>query len=107
MSFDVVAQKIQADLAEAGINVTLKPGEINTELQNYRDGNEGLGFWLWGPDYFDSNDYLAFLPEGIVGKRANWTNANSDPRFRRCATRSTSRRIPPSAPRCGSRPRTT
>ena len=23
-------------------------------------------------------DYLAFLPEGIVGKRANWTNANSD-----------------------------
>ena len=49
------------------------------EWQNYRDGNEGLGFWLWGPDYFDSNDYLAFLPEGIVGKRANWTNANSDP----------------------------
>jgi peptide/nickel transport system substrate-binding protein len=79
VSFDVVAQKIQSDLGEAGINVTLKPGEINTELANYRAGNEGLGFWLWGPDYFDSNDYLAFLPEGIVGKRAGWTNANSDP----------------------------
>jgi len=78
VSFDVVAQKIQSDLAEAGINVTLKPGEINTELANYRAGQEGFGFWLWGPDYFDSNDYLAFLPEGIVGKRANWTNANSD-----------------------------
>jgi peptide/nickel transport system substrate-binding protein len=78
VSFDVVAQKIQSDLGEAGINVTLKPGEINTELANYRAGSEGLGFWLWGPDYFDSNDYLAFLPEGIVGKRANWTNANSD-----------------------------
>jgi peptide/nickel transport system substrate-binding protein len=78
VSFDIVAQKIQSDLAEAGINVTLKPGEINTELANYRAGNEGFGFWLWGPDYFDSNDYLAFLPEGIVGKRANWTNANSD-----------------------------
>ena len=38
-----------------------------------------MGFWLWGADYFDSNDYLAFLPEGIVGKRASWTNANSDP----------------------------
>ena len=78
VSFDLVAQKIQADLAEAGINVTLKPGEINTELANYRAGQEGLGFWLWGPDYYDSNDYTAFLPEGIVGKRANWTNANSD-----------------------------
>jgi peptide/nickel transport system substrate-binding protein len=78
VSFDLVAQKIQADLVEAGINVTLKPGEINTELQNYRDGKEGFGFWLWGPDYFDSNDYLAFLPEGIVGKRAGWTNDNSD-----------------------------
>jgi peptide/nickel transport system substrate-binding protein len=78
VSFDLVAQKIQADLAEVGINVTLKPGEINAELANYRAGNEGFGFWLWGPDYFDSNDYLAFLPEGIVGKRANWTNENSD-----------------------------
>ncbi len=78
VSFDLVAQKIQADLAEANINVTLKPGEINTELANYRAGTEGFGFWLWGPDYFDSNDYLAFLPEGIVGKRANWTNGNSD-----------------------------
>ncbi|MBV9175227.1 MAG: ABC transporter substrate-binding protein [Chloroflexi bacterium] len=78
VSFDTVAQKIQSDLADVNINVTLRPGEINSELQNYRDGKEGLGFWLWGPDYFDSNDYLAFLPEGIVGKRANWTNADSD-----------------------------
>jgi len=79
VNFDLVAQKIQSDLADAGINVTLKPGEVGTELQNYRNGQEGLGFWLWGPDYFDSNDYLAFLPEGIVGKRVNWTNATSDP----------------------------
>jgi peptide/nickel transport system substrate-binding protein len=79
VNFDLVAQKIQSDLADVGINVTLKPGEINTELQNYRNGAEGLGFWYWGPDYFDSNDYMAFLPDGIVGKRANWTSANSDP----------------------------
>jgi peptide/nickel transport system substrate-binding protein len=79
VSFDLVAQKVQADLADAGINVTLKPGEINTELANYRAAQEGFGFWLWGPDYFDSNDYLAFLPEGIVGKRTSWTNANSEP----------------------------
>lgn len=79
LTFDLVAQKVQADLADAGINVTLKPGEINTELQNYRNAQEGFGFWLWGADYFDSNDYLAFLPDGIVGKRVNWTSANADP----------------------------
>jgi peptide/nickel transport system substrate-binding protein len=78
VSLDLVAQKLQSDLADAGITVTLKPGELNTELANYRAGQEGLGFWFWGADYFDSNDYLAFLPEGIVGKRASWTNANSD-----------------------------
>ncbi len=79
VNLDLVAQKVQSDLADAGINVTLKPGELNTELANYRAGTEGLGFWFWGADYFDSNDYLAFLPEGIVAKRATWTNANSDP----------------------------
>ncbi len=78
ISLDLLAQKIQSDLGEAGINVTLKPGELNTELANYRAGTEGLGMWFWGADYFDSNDYLAFLPEGIVGKRATWTNATSD-----------------------------
>jgi peptide/nickel transport system substrate-binding protein len=78
VSLDIVAQKIQSDLADVGVTVTLRPGEINTELANYRAGSEGFGFWFWGADYFDSNDYLAFLPEGIVGKRANWTNATSD-----------------------------
>ena len=78
ISFDVVAQKIQSDLADVNINVTLKPGEINTEIANYRAGSDGLVLWFWEPDYFDSNDYLVFLPEGILGKRADWTNANSD-----------------------------
>ncbi len=78
VSFDLVAQKIQADLTEAGIRVTLRPGELQTSLAEYRAGKQAFGFWLWGADYFDSNDYLAFLPEGIVGKRANWTNANAD-----------------------------
>jgi hypothetical protein len=39
--FDLIAQKIQSDLGDAGINVTLKPGEINTELANYRADIEG------------------------------------------------------------------
>jgi peptide/nickel transport system substrate-binding protein len=79
VSFDVVAQKIQADLGDAGINVMLKPGDFQTTLANYRAGTESFGFWLWTPDYFDSNDYLAFLPGGVLAKRANWTDVNSDP----------------------------
>jgi len=41
--FDLIAQKIQSDLGDAGISVTLKPGEINTELANYRADIEGFG----------------------------------------------------------------
>ena len=34
VSFNTNAQKIQADLAEVGINVTLQPGEIQVALEN-------------------------------------------------------------------------
>ena len=34
--------------------------------------------WFWGPDYIDPGDYIEFLPEGIVGKRTNWLNGNSE-----------------------------
>jgi peptide/nickel transport system substrate-binding protein len=78
VSFGTFAQKIQADLGEAGINVALKPGEIGVMLEAYRSGSEPFGFWLWNPDYLDSNDRLAFLPEGNVGLRAGWSDANSD-----------------------------
>lgn len=74
VDFDIIAEKVQADLAEVGINVTLKPGEFQTVLANYRAGEEGFSFWLWGADYYDVSDYLEFLPEGIVGLRANWTD---------------------------------
>ncbi len=78
IDFDLLAAKIQADLTEAGFKVTLKPGDLQTELANYRAAKEGLGLWMWGADFPDTNDRLAFLPEGIVGKRMGWTNATSD-----------------------------
>jgi len=73
-----LAQKVQADLKDVGITVKLKPGEIQVALANYRDGKESFGLWFWGPDYTDALDYVEFLPEGIVGKRAKWTSANAD-----------------------------
>ncbi|MBN1285321.1 MAG: ABC transporter substrate-binding protein [Anaerolineae bacterium] len=76
--FGVVAQKVQADLAEVGIKVSLTPEELQTSLDLYRGGKHGFGLWLWNPDYQDTLDYVEFLPAGVVGARANWTDANAD-----------------------------
>lgn len=68
------AQKIQADLAEIGITVNLAVGDLQTELENYRNGKEAFGYWFWGPDILDPADFLAFLPGGKVAtERALWT----------------------------------
>jgi len=68
------AQKIQADLAEVGITVSLRPGEVQVSLEEYRNGEQGLAYWFWGPDILDPVDFLAFLPGGkVAGERTNWT----------------------------------
>lgn len=74
------AQKIQADLAEVGITVSLNPGEIQVSLEEYRNGRQGFGYWFWGPDKLDPVDFLAFLPGGKVAtERARWLPENADP----------------------------
>ena len=78
VNFGTFAQKVQADLNEAGFDVALAPGEVQVALEAYRQGTEPFGLWLWLPDYRDSLDYVEFLPEGVVGLRTNWTNENAD-----------------------------
>ena len=78
VNFGTFAQKVQADLNEAGFNITLAPGEVQVALESYRQGTEPFGLWLWLPDYRDSLDYVEFLPDGVVGKRTNWTSENAD-----------------------------
>jgi peptide/nickel transport system substrate-binding protein len=74
------AQKIQADLAEVGIKVNLRPAEVQVALEGYRSGTQAFAYWFWGPDFIDMADFLAFLPGGKVGgTRANWTVENADP----------------------------
>ena len=73
------AQKIQSDLAEAGINVTLNPGELQVSLEEYRNGEQGFAYWFWGPDVLDPVDVLSFVPGGKVAfERANWGDDNAD-----------------------------
>jgi len=79
VNMETNAQKIQADLAEIGITVTLNPQELQVSLQEYRDGVQGFGYWFWGPDYIDPGDYTVFLPERLVGLRARWMEADADP----------------------------
>src|ERR1700730_14480282 len=69
---EALAAKIQANLAEVGITINLngQPGAIATP--NYRAGKNQMGLFGWAPDYPDPNDYLAFMPGALVGKRAGW-----------------------------------
>ena len=73
------AQKIQADLAEIGITVTLNPAELGVSLEEYRAGLQGFAYWFWGPDTLDASDLLSFLPGGKVAtERAKWTEADAE-----------------------------
>lgn len=68
-----MAQKVQADLNEAGFNVSLEPGELQVDLEEYRNAEQAFSFWAWHPDFVDPIDRTAFLPGGKVGLRASWT----------------------------------
>lgn len=79
VNMDTNAQKIQADLAEVGINVTLAPAELQVALESYRTGQEAFGYWFWGPDVLDPSDMLSFLPGGkVADERALWTPDRAD-----------------------------
>ncbi|WP_327103868.1 ABC transporter substrate-binding protein [Nonomuraea glycinis] len=77
LSFQPLAERIQANLKEVGITVDLQPAPVTTALDNYRNGKEEMGLWYWGPDYPDPSDYLAFLPGQTVGKRAGWQSGTA------------------------------
>ena len=72
LSFQTLAEKLQSQLAAAGIAIDLAPAPVATELDNYRNGKEQMGLWYWGPDFPDPANYLAFAPGGTIGKRVNW-----------------------------------
>jgi peptide/nickel transport system substrate-binding protein len=82
--FSSLAQKVQANLQAIGMNVDLGGATVGTWLTKYRDGKMAFGLSLWGPDYPDPADYLAFTPGQLVGIRAGWP-AGSDPALEKLA----------------------
>jgi peptide/nickel transport system substrate-binding protein len=84
--FASLAQRVQANLQSAGFNIELAGSPVGTWLQKYRDGKMAFGLSLWGPDYPDPADYLAFTPGQLVGVRAGWP-AGADPAIEQLANK--------------------
>ncbi|MDQ2796617.1 MAG: ABC transporter substrate-binding protein, partial [Actinomycetota bacterium] len=72
IQFATLAQKVQAQLKEVGVNVALAGTPIATLLDAYRAGTLQAGLMYWGPDYPDPSDYTTFSPGDSLGKRAGW-----------------------------------
>ncbi len=69
-----LAQKIAADLSEIGITLNIQTIDwTGGYADDYRNGDLGFTIMYWSPDYLDPNSQLEFLPGGIVGLRAGWT----------------------------------
>ena len=80
VNFGTNAQKIQADLAEAGIEVVLRPLEVQIAMEEFRNGEQGFAYWVWNPDVLDPADFLSFLPGGTVADdRIHWGEDMLDP----------------------------
>ena len=79
LSLQNVAESVQAQLSEVGINISLAPAPVATELDAYRNGTEPIGLWYWGPDFPDPSNYTVFSPGELVGLRAGW-EANAEPK---------------------------
>jgi peptide/nickel transport system substrate-binding protein len=84
--FTTMAQRVQANLQSVGFNVTLSGSPTSNWLTKYRDGKMAFGLSLWGPDYPDPADYLAFTPGQLVGLRAGWPKG-SDPAIEKLAAK--------------------
>jgi peptide/nickel transport system substrate-binding protein len=72
VQMNVLAQKIQSDLAEVGIELALDGLPRSTALQKYRDAQNQVGVWSWAADFPDASNFLVYLPGRTVGTRAGW-----------------------------------
>lgn len=72
VQMNILAQKIQADLAEVGMELSLDGLPRTTALQKYRDAEDQIGVWSWAADFPDASNFLVYLPGRTVGTRTGW-----------------------------------
>jgi peptide/nickel transport system substrate-binding protein len=76
LQFTSVAQKVQANLQEAGIQVELAGAPVTTILSRYLGGKISWGIVPNGTTVLDANEILRFLPGGFLGLLAGWKPAS-------------------------------
>ena len=72
VEFQPLAERLQSNLREAGISITLKPTPTTVLFQSYGTGKIPLGLVWWAPDFLDPANYLTFAPGEKGGLRAGW-----------------------------------
>jgi peptide/nickel transport system substrate-binding protein len=83
VSFDLIAPKVQHDLAQVGINVKLEPEQYSVFLSSYRARKLPFVLFEWGVDYPDPNDFAA--PFGTGGLESERLGYNWDSHLARLA----------------------
>ncbi|MDR2566307.1 MAG: ABC transporter substrate-binding protein [Bifidobacteriaceae bacterium] len=85
LQFTSLAEKLQAQLQEAGFKVELKPTPGSVFWADYMAGTIEVGLAYWLPEYLDPAGYLVFAPknqwaeENVFGDTyANWTEASAE-----------------------------
>jgi peptide/nickel transport system substrate-binding protein len=85
LQFTSLAEKLQAQLQEAGFQVELAPTPGATFWDSYSSGTLQMGLAYWLPDYLDASGYLVFAPpnsyapDNAFGQTfANWKTASDE-----------------------------
>jgi peptide/nickel transport system substrate-binding protein len=92
VSYDLLAPKVQHDLAAIGVNVKLQPMQDTVLLPAYRAQKLPLVLYNWGVDFPDPNDYAGpFSPGGGPATRM-WYTTNTSLQKLAVAADSTSNR---------------
>jgi len=74
LNFGSLAALVDEDLRAIGFKTKLVGAPIAVSLPLYRNNQEEMGLWLWGPDWPDSTNYTeSFSPGTKVGLRMGWT----------------------------------
>ena len=107
IDFDIFAEKVQADLAEVGINVTLKPGELMTVLADFAPAQKGSPSGCGAPTTMTSLTISSFCPRASSASAPNGPMIGRIRRSRTSATPPRSRWTIACASSCGTRSRPT
>jgi peptide/nickel transport system substrate-binding protein len=76
VDFNVVAQKLQADLSEIGITLNIIPEEFTVWITAFRAGESPIAFSYNTPDYADPHSVTQVfgLSDGVFAKRMHYAN---------------------------------